>query len=262
MVGLAGVGLLLGARAFFKYVPWCCMDPVYAYHYRYEEFASHAVPYEAARLAIVAVAALSTGVVLARARRAASAPRLFAPVLLFVAGLAAFALTRAERHDTQSPMPLLPASGLLWMRSAQAAALPPALGCDPDVPEAPGLALEGGEWFIDGLVARDEAEVTRLLAQKRELWQQLQPYKPFPGVFEAAIPAATPLEAVRPMLAAARAAGYPTLQVLESLPAAPWPSCTLGAVAYRPRACRIRIAPGRELPDARTWGEMARALAR
>ena len=263
MAGLTGAGLLWGMRRFFTFMPWCCWDPAMAYYARYEDTASHALPYEAARLAILAVAVISTGVVLARAGRspALRGPRPFAPVLLFMTGLAAFTLTRAERHDAQSPMSPLVVNGHVMPRWPEAAALPPALGCDPEAPDAPMLTLWKGEWLVDGVEARDEDEAAKLLAQKRALWRQVQPNKPFPGVVEVAAPATTPLETVRPMIAATRAAGYPTVQVLEARPIAPWPSRTLGQIPYELRGCGLQMAPGRELPAARTWGEMARALA-
>jgi hypothetical protein len=101
-----------------------------------------------------------------------------------------------------------------------------------------------------------------VLVAKRTLWQQIQTSKPFPGAVEAAIAADTPLAIVRPVLAAVRAAGYPIVDVLEAVPAGHWPSRTLGDVPYVPRPCRLRIEAGRDLPEAGTWGEMARALAR
>jgi hypothetical protein len=263
IAGIAGLGLFLGARAFFGYVDPCA-DPSVVERYRYDAFAAHAAPYGYARLAILVTAAIGTAAVLRRARRApeGGAPRLAAPLGLFALGLAAFAFTRAEAHDAGSPPPLLPKEGRLWVPASQIAAMPPALGCDRDGLDAPMVALEPRGWLLDGVPAADGAEITRVLAAKRELWRVVQPSKAFPGVLQAAIPAATPIEATRPLFEAARAAGYPIIEVLEALPAASWPTWTLGEVAYAPRACRLRIPDAQALPTARTWGELSRALAR
>jgi hypothetical protein len=262
MLGLAGLGILGAARAFLRHND-PCGDPSHIEAYRYELLSAHAAPYQAARLAILAVALLSTCAVLALARRprAPSASRLPAPAALFVLGLGAFAFTRAEAADARSPMPLLPWSDRLSLPPEQAVTLPPAQGCELGL-DAPLIALDASGWLADGVLVSDEADLVRVLTSKRQLWQQVQPNKPFPGIVDIAIPADTPLEVVRPMLEAARAAGFPILEVIEALPTRRWSSRTLGAVPYAPRGCQVRLAAGQEIPRVGTWGAMASALAR
>ena len=258
--GLAGLGIVRAARAWLTYNSSGCGDPWVMEGIWYDAFASDAFPLQTARLAILVVALLATVAVLAGARRAGAAatPRLFAPAVLFVGGLAAFAATRAEAADRRSLMPRLsPTSERLWFAPALVAAIPRATpGCAPGG-QGPLLGLQEGAWFLDGVAVADPAELGRILEQKRELWKLILPNRPFPGVIVAAIPATTPLARVRPTLAVARAAGYPIVEVLEALPAASWASRTQGNVPYVARGCRVRLAPAAEERPTGTWGELA-----
>jgi hypothetical protein len=232
---------------------------------RYFTFASNLEPYQAARLAVLVVAALATVSILALARGGgpSSSPRLAAPAVLFAAGLAAFAATRAQASDAWSPMPHLPTSSRQWIRHSLVAQIPAAAGCEPVADDAPVVVLERGTFLVDGISVSDPDVMTRLLMEKRKLWEQVQgSRKAFPGVVAVAIAADTPLDAVRPMIVAAREAGYPVVDVIEALEVPPWRSRTLGDVAYAPRACRVRLSAGQEMPPVQTWGELARALAR
>jgi hypothetical protein len=85
----------------------------------------------------------------------------------------------------------------------------------------------------------DEAELAKVLEQKRDLWTQVFPTRVFSGVLAAAIPAGTPLAAVRPALAALRPLGYATVEVVEVRPTERWPSRTQGDIAYLARGCRF-----------------------
>ena len=61
----------------------------------------------------------------------------------------------------------------------------------------------------------------------------------------------------------ARAASYSTIEILEALPAAPWPTRTLGELAYVARACRLRIPDGQARPvEARSVGRVQHDIAR
>jgi hypothetical protein len=96
ILGAAGLAVLRLAHAYLGFVDPCA-DPSVVEQHRYETFSSHAVSLHAARLGILGIAVLSSAVVLAFARRGRgpSAPRIAAPTMIFVAGLAAFTLTRA-----------------------------------------------------------------------------------------------------------------------------------------------------------------------
>jgi hypothetical protein len=263
ILGVAGLGVLRCAHAYLRFGDPCA-DPSFVEQYRYETFSSHTVSLQAARLVILALAVLSTAAVLTFVRRGRgpSAPRIAAPVMVFVAGLAAFAFTRAEAHDERSPMPLRPGTERAPSSDAHALLLPGARGCEPLLDDGPLLAWDGGRWTLDGVETSDPAQVATALGWKRNLWQQIHPGEPFPGVMVAAIPASTPLDVVRPMLSAVRAQGFPTVDVVEVLPVEHWPTSTLGDVPYHPRSCRVRLAADQALPSARTWGELAAALSR
>src|SRR5262249_22146190 len=133
--------------------------------------------------------------------------------------------------------------------------------CEPRTGEEPVLSLEQGVWMIDGVSTPDAVAVTRYLLERRRIWEMVAPPKPSPSIIVAAIPVDTALGAVRPMLVAARAAGYSEVDMLEAVPVEPWRSRTLGDVPYHLRACRVRLGADWEVSAARTWGGLASVMA-
>jgi hypothetical protein len=101
-----------------------------------------------------------------------------------------------------------------------------------DMIEAPIVAVNGAQILVDGVQAgsaRDIADVgrmepipelTSILKNKRELWRQVQPGRPFPGVVTLSIDGQVPAVVVKSVFAAATRAGYPSVGFLvRKLPA-------------------------------------------
>jgi hypothetical protein len=88
-------------------------------------------------------------------------------------------------------------------------------GVGPDeVIEAP-LVYRAKEWLgVDGLPLRDDAALTATMTQKRELWLQVNPDRPFPGQAMIDVAPSVPPRTLAGHAAAIRAAGYPYLRFL------------------------------------------------
>jgi biopolymer transport protein ExbD len=110
--------------------------------------------------------------------------------------------------------------------------LPKAENVD-DVIDAPTVAVNGNQILVDGVQAgstRAVEELGRLqkidelfnvLKQKRELWKQVQPNKPFPGVCILQIDQAVPALVVKSVFQTAAFAGYPNVSfMVHKLPKA------------------------------------------
>src|SRR5580692_3536900 len=95
-----------------------------------------------------------------------------------------------------------------------------------DVIDAPMVAVNGNQILVDGVQAgstRAVEELGRLqkidelfnvLKTKRELWKQVQPNKPFPGVCILQIDAAVPALVVKSVFQTAAFAGYPNVSFM------------------------------------------------
>jgi biopolymer transport protein ExbD len=110
--------------------------------------------------------------------------------------------------------------------------LPKAENVD-DVVDAPMVAVNGNQILVDGVQAgstRAVEELGRLqkidelfnaLKQKRELWKQVQPNKPFPGVCILQIDQNVPALVVKSVFQTAAFAGYPNVSfMVRKLPRA------------------------------------------
>jgi biopolymer transport protein ExbD len=103
--------------------------------------------------------------------------------------------------------------------------LPKAENVD-DVIEAPMVAVNGNQILVDGVQAgstRSVEELGRLqkidelfnvLKNKRELWKQVQPNKPFPGVCILQIDQGVPALVVKSVFQTAAFAGYPNVSFM------------------------------------------------
>ncbi len=110
--------------------------------------------------------------------------------------------------------------------------LPKAENVD-DVIDAPMVAVNGNQILVDGMQAgstRAIEELGRLqkidelftvLKNKRELWKQVSPNKPFPGVCILQIDQAVPALVVKSVFQTAAFAGYPNVSfMVRKLPKA------------------------------------------
>ena len=95
-----------------------------------------------------------------------------------------------------------------------------------DIIEAPMVAVNGNQILVDGVQAgstRSVEELGRLqkidelfnvLKQKRELWKQVQPNKPFPGVAILQVDQNVPALVVKSVFQTAAFAGYPNVSFM------------------------------------------------
>jgi len=95
-----------------------------------------------------------------------------------------------------------------------------------DIIEAPMVAVNGNQILVDGTLAGSTRavvelgrmqkidELFNLLKNKRELWKQLQPNKPFPGVVILQVDADVPALVVKSVFQTAAFAGYPNVSFM------------------------------------------------
>jgi len=95
-----------------------------------------------------------------------------------------------------------------------------------DIVDAPMIAVNGNQILVDGTLAgstRAIEELGRLqkidelfaiLKNKRELWKQLQPNKPFPGVCILQVDQNVPALVVKSVFQTAAFAGYPNVSFM------------------------------------------------
>jgi biopolymer transport protein ExbD len=103
--------------------------------------------------------------------------------------------------------------------------LPKAENVD-DVIEAPMVAVNGNQILVDGVQAGSTRAVEELgrmqkidelfnvLKNKRELWKQVQPNKPFPGVCILQVDQNVPALVVKSVFQTAAFAGYPNVSFM------------------------------------------------
>jgi hypothetical protein len=257
----AAAAVLRGALALLWYHD-PCGDPLLMDQLRYETFAAHAAPLEQARAGIVALVVIGSAVILALARRDRHAPAspsvraIVVSMVLFLGGFAAFLATRDLAQDAAHPPPLHDLESRTGMSVARAADLPLVKVCLP-IRDAPQVIVEDRGWSVDGSAARDEGELRAQLAQKRDLWRQVVPNKPFPGVVMLMIPASASEDTVWRTLAAVLGAGYTEADVIGRREARSWPTRTLGKLWYAPRICRARLSLPARLPRGKLWDDIS-----
>lgn len=105
--------------------------------------------------------------------------------------------------------------------------LPKAENVD-DVIDAPMVAVNGNQILVDGALAGSTRaieelgrlqkidELFNLLKNKRELWKQVQPNKPFPGVCILQVDQNVPALVVKSVFQTAAFAGYPNVSFMVS----------------------------------------------
>lgn len=106
------------------------------------------------------------------------------------------------------------AGALPWARNAE------------DMLEAPMVSVNQGTILVDGVAAgsaRDVVangrltridELARILEQKRALWREVQPNKPFPGICVLQIDQEVPALVVKSVFATVAHAGYPEVSFM------------------------------------------------
>ncbi|WP_437737147.1 ExbD/TolR family protein [Sorangium sp. So ce1335] len=97
-----------------------------------------------------------------------------------------------------------------------------------DVIDAPMVAVNGNQILVDGALAGSTRaieelgrlqkidELFNLLKNKRELWKQVQPNKPFPGVCILQVDQNVPALVVKSVFQTAAFAGYPNVSFMVS----------------------------------------------
>ncbi|MGK3964282.1 ExbD/TolR family protein [Sorangium sp. So ce136] len=97
-----------------------------------------------------------------------------------------------------------------------------------DVIDAPMVAVNGNQILVDGNLAGSTRaieelgrmqkidELFNLLKNKRELWKQVQPNKPFPGVCILQVDQNVPALVVKSVFQTAAFAGYPNVSFMVS----------------------------------------------
>src|SRR5262245_32117200 len=95
-----------------------------------------------------------------------------------------------------------------------------------DIVDAPMVAVNGNQILVDGTLAGSTRaieelgrmqkidELFTLLKNKRELWKQLQPNKPFPGVVVLQVDQNVPALVVKSVFQTAAFAGYPNVSFM------------------------------------------------
>ena len=103
--------------------------------------------------------------------------------------------------------------------------LPKAENVD-DIIDAPMVAVNGNQILVDGTLAGSTRaieelgrmqkidELFTLLKNKRELWKQVQPNKPFPGVCILQVDQNVPALVVKSVFQTAAFAGYPNVSFM------------------------------------------------
>jgi biopolymer transport protein ExbD len=103
--------------------------------------------------------------------------------------------------------------------------LPKAENVD-DIIDAPMVAVNGNQILVDGVLAGSTRAIEELgrmqkidelfaiLKNKRELWKQLQPQKPFPGVCILQVDQNVPALVVKSVFQTAAFAGYPNVSFM------------------------------------------------
>ncbi len=97
-----------------------------------------------------------------------------------------------------------------------------------DVIDAPMIAVNGNQVLVDGTLAGSTRaieelgrmqkvdELFNILKNKRELWKQVEPNKPFPGVCILQVDQEVPAIVVKSVFQTAAFAGYPNVSFMVS----------------------------------------------
>ncbi|MDC3953042.1 hypothetical protein [Polyangium jinanense] len=225
-----------------------------------------------ARVVILALATLGSGVLVAVSRRSAKDtvardPEGILPIgaAVFAFGLAGWAGARGMAHDARHPLPL-PADhdGYCseWSHSA-ATSLPPAGHCDGS-DDAPEVAIDAEGIQIDGGRVAEVAELLVILENKRKLFRELQQRDVVDPIVVISASADTPMARVLPILSVVQKDYRGHVAILGAHPERSVSTVTLGEIALRRRCCwsKLRMAPnGAPLSSHATWGDVARAAS-
>ncbi|MDI3281766.1 hypothetical protein [Polyangium sp. 15x6] len=224
-----------------------------------------------ARVVILALATLGSGLLVAVSRRNEKAPArdpegtLSLGAAVFAFGLAGWAGARGMAHDARHPLPLPTKDGVYCSegRSPAATSLPPAGRCD-GTDDAPEVAIDAEGIWIDGLRVADVAELLVVLENKRKLFAMVQQKELVDPLVVVAAAAETPMTRVLPVISAVQNDYRGHVAILEAHPERSVATATLGEVELRRRCCqsKLRMAPnGAPLSSHATWGDVARAAS-
>ncbi|MDI1442902.1 hypothetical protein [Polyangium sp. 6x1] len=225
-----------------------------------------------ARVVILVLATLGSGLLVAVSKRNAKEPAardpegtLWLGAALFAFGLAGWIGARGMAHDARHPLPLPSGhEGYCFQWSGPpATSLPLAGACDGS-DGAPEVAIDAGGIRIDGVHVADIAELLRLLENKRELYRIVQQKELVDPLVVIAAPADLPMSSVLPILAAVQNKYRGTVAILGAHPERSVSTATIGEVTLERRCCwsKLRMAPnGAPLSNHATWGDVARAAS-
>ncbi|MDI1479496.1 hypothetical protein [Polyangium sp. y55x31] len=225
-----------------------------------------------ARVVILALATLGSGLLVAVSRRNEKAPAARDPegtlslgAAVFAFGLAGWAGARGMAHDARHPLPL-PTNHEGYCsegRNPAATSLPPAGRCDGSF-DAPEVAIDAEGIRIDGLRMADAAELLVVLENKRKLFAMVQQRELVNPLVVVAAAADTPMARVVPIVSAVQKDYRGRVAILGAHPERNVSTETLGEVALRRRCCssELRIDPnGAPLSSHATWGDVSRAAS-
>ncbi|MDC0740359.1 hypothetical protein [Polyangium mundeleinium] len=225
-----------------------------------------------ARVVILALATLGSGLLVVVSRRNRKEPDARDPegmlslgAAVFAFGLAGWTGARGMAHDARHPLPL-PAGHEGYCSAwnlPPATSLPPAGPCDGS-DDALEVAIDEGGIRIDGVHTADVADLLVVLENKRKLYHLVQQKELVNPIVVIASPADTPMASLVPILAAVQNDYRGRVAILGAHPEGRVSTATLGEVTLRRRCCwsKLRMAPdGAPLSTYATWGDVARAMS-
>jgi hypothetical protein len=174
-------------------------------------------------------------------------------------GAATMAAAAPLTHDAFGPMPVVQYEVSKLVKGLPP---PPAHPCDPQGYN-PVLEFEDGRPILSGFVPSSEEEIRERLSEMRKQYEDLHALArdeaPFPGELDVLAPVALPMDVLRPALRAARAAGYPRVNVVSVIPR-DVDSWTAGRLHF-PERCAVHAELSPAGHSFSTWGDLARAAA-
>lgn len=165
-----------------------------------------------------------------------------------------YCLVRPLAHDASSPLALSENPEL-----PDRIDLPRADRCEAFA-DGPVVADDDGGLNVDG-IAVTAGDLSALLANKRRLWQQINPREVFPGVLNVLLDAHYPAWEAGKIVRAARQQGYRDVRVGVAVPPRAVDTHTVGRVEYKPRWCSIRLRGHVDWAAASSWGDVVEETA-